>query len=128
MIVAHGAAFPLMGIGLLQLALGVGLFVRTPGQVAALAEQLHREPTAFAAGERARMARVNRGFRWYRPVEQAILIGGAGCVLLGGLNHSDVLLGVGLGTFLEAARMLVLDHFADARADVYARRLDAFAF
>jgi hypothetical protein len=126
--VAHGAAFPLMGIGLLQLALGVGLFVRTPGQVSALADQLQRDPSAFAAAERARMTRVNRGFQWYRPVEQAILVGGAGCVVLGGLNHSEVLIGVGLGTFLEAALMLVLDYFADERAAIYARRLDAFAF
>jgi hypothetical protein len=121
-----GAAWPLLGVGLLQLALGTGLFIRTPGQVADLAALLDAHPADFGRQERARMERVNFGFRVYSAVEASLLTVGGGVALAGLARDSRVLMGVGLGTVVEMGVMLVLDHLASERAAEYTARLDAF--
>jgi hypothetical protein len=122
----QGAAFPLMLFGLVQSVAGIFLFGRTPGQVRTLDAQLGRDPQTYAREERARMARVNRGFSWYRPVELLLLAAGAGVAGFGDAR-GDFRLGLGLGLMAESAVMLLFDHFAGARAERYHERLAAFA-
>ena len=57
------AMWPLIVIGLIEAGVGGALVVRTPSQVRTLDAALASEPQAAAAGERQRMARVNRAFR-----------------------------------------------------------------
>lgn len=117
--VGRPASVPVFCLSLVQLALGIGLWVRTPGQVARLSAQLRDDPSAFAAAERKRMHGVNRGFQIYRPVELGILGVGLGLTAAGGGLRNDALVGVGLGLIVESLLFLVLDHYADARGGRY---------
>lgn len=117
--IGRPASVPIFVLGLVQLALGIGLYVRTPGQVERLSAQLKSDPAGYAAAERKRMRGVNRGFSIYRPVELGILTVGLGLVAGGGLGRSDTAIGVGLGLIVESLLFLVLDHYADDRGAWY---------
>lgn len=119
---------PLLALGLLEWALAIGLWARTPGQVRALAAELARDPGAFHQRESARMRRVNQNFALYRLAELAIFFGGATLAGLGWTRGSTGALGVGLGLALEAAVFLLLDLFAHRRGEAWERALDAFGF
>lgn len=120
-------AVPVLGFALVQLALGIGLWVRTPGQVRRLSAQLHDDPAAFVAAERLRMRAVNRGFALYRIIELGLLFSAAGGIAgTGWVNHDDGWIGVGLGVVVECLAFLVLDYFADDRAALYESRLLGF--
>jgi hypothetical protein len=116
-------SIPLLVFGAVQLALGVGLSLRTPPQVAALSMQLGSDPAAFAAAERTRMARVNRGFVVYRLVELLVLTAGAFTAGIGWVGDNPRALGLGLGLAVESLVFLGLDFFADRRAHGYERAL-----
>ncbi len=124
----QAASVPLLLFGLIQTAAGIFLFARTPGQVRDLDALLTKDPAAYAAQERKRMARVNRGFAWYQPVELAFLA--AGAVVAGVANdpRNEVRLALGLALMAESAVMLVFDHFAGERAERYAQQLTAFRY
>lgn len=123
-----GAAVPLLAVGVIQLALGIGLWVRTPGQVAALDAQLDGDLKAFITAERLRMARVNRGFVLYKIFETSLFFAGAGLAGVGGITSTDSLFGAGLALAGEALVMLVLDLFAETRGQGYERALGIFTF
>lgn len=125
---AAGASVPLFAVGLIQLVLGVGLWVRTPGQVAALDAQLAQSPGAYAVAERTRMARVMRGFGVYKAVEVGLFFGGVGLAGVGGVAKSDFALGAGFSLAAEALVMLILDFFAEARGTAYESALLGFRF
>lgn len=124
--VGRPASVPIFCFSLVQLALGIGLYVRTPGQVERLSKQLADDPAAYAAAERTRMAGVNRGFRIYRPVELGILAIGLGLVAGGGVGRSDTAIGIGLGLIVESLLFLALDHYADERGARYEKSLLGF--
>lgn len=125
---ARGASVPLFAVGLIQLVLGVGLWARTPGQVAALDTQLSASPGEYARSERTRMARVMRGFALYKAVEVGLCFGGIGLAGIGGVTRSDFALGAGLSLAVEALAMLILDFFAEARGTTYEGALLGFRF
>lgn len=115
----QGAAVPLFAVGLLQLVLGVGLWIRTPPQVAALDAQLTSNPADVVRAERARMSRVMRGFGLYKATEVALFFGGVGLAGVGGVTRTDFALGAGLSLAAEALVMLLLDFYAEARGHAY---------
>ncbi|MFO0601795.1 MAG: hypothetical protein U0324_01415 [Polyangiales bacterium] len=109
----RGALWPVMLIGALQVAIGVGLTARTDGQAAALRAQLDRSPAAFFAAERPRMEKVQRNFVWIEWVEVALLAIGVALAL--GWKGSPVAWGVGAGMVLQAGFMLAFDLLAERR-------------
>ena len=124
----RGASVPLFAVGLIQLVLGVGLWARTPAQVASLEAQLAAAPGDYALAERTRMARVMRGFGVYKAVEVGLFFGGLGLAGVGGVAKSDFALGAGLSLTVEALAMLILDFFAEARGHAYESALLGFRF
>lgn len=125
---ARGASVPLFAVGLIQLVLGVGLWLRTPAQVAALEAQLDASPGTYAQAERTRMARVMRGFAAYKAIEVGLFFGGVGLAGAGGVTKSDFALGAGFSLAAEALAMLVLDFFAELRGHTYESALLGFRF
>jgi hypothetical protein len=119
-------AWPLLVLGLAELALGVGLFARTGPQVASLEEGLGARPAATAAVELARMERVNRSFRAILAVEAAVLLVGLALALAPRAGR-PAWAAVGMGLVLEAAALLVFDLFAERRALAYTQWLDELA-
>ncbi|MFO0598575.1 MAG: hypothetical protein U0228_24930 [Myxococcaceae bacterium] len=124
----RGAAVPLLSVGLIQAVLAIGLWVRTPGQVAGLEAQLAADASAYRATEGSRMERVMRGFAVYKAAEVALFFGGLGLSGAGGTLKSDFALGAGFTLAAEALVMLVLDFYAEGRGRLYQAAISGFRF
>lgn len=110
-------ALPLVVIAAIQLTVGGTVYFRTDAQVAALQAQLAADRSAFKQAETVRMDVVVKNFKIYKAIEIALLLAGLALVAL--MRSRQTLLAVGAGLALQSALMLVLDLFAEARADEY---------
>lgn len=119
----RGMAWPLVGVGLIQLVVGGAVLLRTDGQVAGLLVELARSPAAVRAVEVPRMEVVMRNFQLYKVIEIALLA--VGIALTYAFRRKEVLYGVGVGLVLQSSVMLVLDLFAERRGDTYLEALQA---
>jgi hypothetical protein len=115
--VHRGMGYPLVAVGLIQLVVGGSVYLRTDRQVAALEAQLAQDPAAFQAAEGKRMATVSANFRLYKAIEIALWLAGVAMTYL--WKDRERLYSVGVGLILQASIMLVLDLFAERRADTY---------
>lgn len=118
------AAVPLALVGLVQLASGASVLLRTPRRRRALALRLVQDPAAYRAEELARMEREMAGFRVYRTMAAAVLALGLLPLLL--LRHDPGWLAVGLSAVAEGALLLVLVLSAQARGRAYVAALRRF--
>jgi len=110
-------AVTLAVLALAQIALGVGLYLRTGPQVSGLVEQFNADPAAFRSAEGTRMARVQRNFVIIEYVEAAIIVV---CVFVAVTQkHRPVLAGVGLGLLIHGAVLLAFDVIAERRGSAY---------
>lgn len=123
---ARGAAYPLLGVALIELVAGVVLFGRTDAQVTHLDAQLTHAPAAFRTAELTRMRRVNAQFRALAAIEGVLMLAGVGLVAVGGIVKEDTATGVGVGLAVQAATLFMLDTFAHDRAISYEEHLRRF--
>ncbi len=114
---AAGMFWPVVIIGALQLAIGVGLAARTPSQVAGLRAQMASAPSEMVAAEASRMQKVQRNFVIIEMVELALLVAGVALAL--GFKGTPYRSEVGMGLALQAAVMLVFDLLAERRGALY---------
>lgn len=121
----RGAAIPLAVVGLIQVVVGGSVYFRTDSQVAALEASYGANRAEMAAQELPRMATVNRNFVYYRYLETAFVL--VGVALMLALRSRDFWLGVGMGMLAQGTIMLLLDLFAERRADVYTAWLTSIA-
>ncbi|MEO7852938.1 MAG: hypothetical protein ABIR94_11900 [Rubrivivax sp.] len=117
----RGMAGPLVAVALIQLVVGASVYLRTEGQVDALARQLQEQPAAFQADEGARMKTVINSLERYKQIEIGLLALGMALVVL--LRNRAFWFAFGLGLVLQSGLMLALDFFAEARAREYFRLL-----
>lgn len=118
----RGMIPPLVLLGLVEMVVGATAFLRSPRMV----ETLHEPQAAenrLRARERERMRRVLRSFRMYKAVEIVVLT--AGLTLLMLFPRHTPLYAAGLGCLLQASVLLMLDRFAERRAQEYAAALQA---
>lgn len=123
--ILKGAAIPLIAVALIHLVVGGSVFAGTDAQVRALVTQLEQQPTAFKAEESARMAVVNDNFDLYKQIEIALALAGLAMLAFGMQLARPFLAGAGCGLVFQASFTLVLDFFAEARADAYTQALMA---
>jgi hypothetical protein len=116
-------SWPLLAVGLAQLALGATLVLRTPRQVRRLSERLRSAPAGYRAEESARMRRVQSRFTLYKRIEIGLLA--AGLALASVEGYGQTLYAVGLGLVLEAGLMLAFDLTAERRGRRYLDAVDA---
>ena len=107
----------LLILALIEIALGVGLYLRTGTQVRRLEAQLASDEGGFRAVETARMIRVQRNFVFIEWAEVAIIIV-SGLVAVG-LKYRPVAVGVALGLLIHASVLLAFDLVAERRGAVY---------
>jgi hypothetical protein len=105
---------------LVEIAVGVGLHLKTPSQVARLEAQLTSEPAAYYASETSRMERVQKTFVVIELV-WIVLLGGSAVAAVA-LAHRPVVQGIALGLLIHAGALLAFDLVADRRG---ARDLEA---
>jgi hypothetical protein len=123
---ARGMAYPLMVVGVIQLAAGVVLFLRTDAQITALDTSLASSARRFRDAELERIRRVNRTFLILEIAEATLIAGGIGLAGVGASRGNDTMKGVGLGLVMQATAMLALDGVASHRAHVYQSALERF--
>lgn len=116
--------YPLIGIGLLQLAVGASVYLRTDGQAAALLERLASSPMDFRTEELQRMRDVLDRLTFARLSELVVLL--TGIVLALKFRQSTNLYAVGIGLIVQSCIMLVVDFLATHRAEMYVVRLQEF--
>lgn len=97
--------------GVLQLAIGVGLFFKTDAQVAALVAQA---PSAMLQTERPRMEKVQRNFEvvWVALVIVGALVGWR-------LKDHHAVAGVAVAIVIKAGVLLMFDLVAERRGATY---------
>jgi hypothetical protein len=100
-----------------EIALGVGLYLRTDPQVGRLVAQLGGEPARFYTGEGARMARVQWNFVIIEYVELVLIIVSAVVAIT--QKGRPGLTGVALGLLVSAAFLLTFDLVAERRGEAY---------
>ncbi|HSP06923.1 MAG TPA: hypothetical protein VLR94_07080 [Acidobacteriota bacterium] len=115
-----GMACPLIAIALIQIVVGGAVYFRTDRQVAGLLAQYQSSAAEYKEQELPRMEKVNRSFDLYKIIEIVLLLAGIALALYF-RGRSAGWTGAGLGLSLQAALMLTLDLFAEARADVYTK-------
>jgi len=108
--------YPLAIVGLLQLAIGVGLAGRTGSQVTRLERSFASDAASARAGERERMAGVQRNFVIIKVVETVIVLAGLAMAMLA---RRDAIVAVGLGLAIQGSVMLAFDAFAESRGALY---------
>jgi hypothetical protein len=109
-------------LALAQIALGVGLYLRTGPQVSGLVEQLGRDAGAFRSAERVRMTRVQRNFVVIEYVELMAII--ATALLAISQKARPGVSGVALGILINAAMLLAFDVIAERRGADYLAAID----
>jgi hypothetical protein len=122
----RGAAFPVASVGLIQVVVGGAVWMRTDQQIADLLALVASAPARYVAEEGARMATVNKWFDVYKVIEIALLVVGVVLLVVGRAGGRAVLLGAGAGLAIQAAIMLTLDFFAEARANRYTAQIETF--
>jgi hypothetical protein len=110
-------AWPLTAVAVIQVVVGLTVFLRTDAQVAGLAASLAGDPETYRAEELARMARVMWSFRLYGGIELLLIAGGV--ALTAFFPGRQALYAIGVGLLVQASLMLVLDLFAAQRGRVY---------
>jgi len=117
---AWGVAIPCFVFGLVLIGTGVGVGVRTSGQVAGIARSFEKEPSAIVRQELPRMEKVNANFRTtFTSFGVAAAIGLALVYLVG----TDWAKGLGSVLILVGAVGFLIDGFAERRARPYTSAL-----
>jgi hypothetical protein len=112
-----GIAIPLLLVGIIQLVVGSSVYFRTDSQIAQLEAKYTNAPAAMANDELPRMHTVMKNFTLYKYIEVAFIIGGVLLILL--LRRNEFWLGAGMGLLAQGSIMLLLDIFAERRAETY---------
>jgi hypothetical protein len=112
-------------LALVQIAIGVGLYLRTDPQVSRLDAQLRSEAPRYFAEEGARMTRVQRTFVIIEYAELAIIV--ASAVVAIAQKSRPGLTGVALGLLVNAAWLLAFDLIAERRGAIYLAAIERSA-
>ena len=110
-------------LALAEVALGVGLYLRTGPQVSRLDGQLRSDALAYYSAEAPRMLRVQRNFVIIEYVELAIIVTAAIAALA--LKSRSGPAGIALGLLVHASILLAFDVFAERRGAEYVSALAA---
>jgi hypothetical protein len=113
---SRGLAIPLVLVGLIQVGVGGGVYLRTPSQVSDLKALYQRDGGRFKADETTRMATVMANFRTYKIVEVGFILIGLAVTLA---VAQPFWLGIGMAMLVQGALMLPADINAEQRGAIY---------
>lgn len=106
---------------LVEIAIGVGLYLRTGPQVASLLAQLASDTPRVLTEEGARMARVQRNFAVIQYIELIVIVTAAIAAIA--FKNRFALSGIALGLLCHAAFLLAFDLVAERRGAIYLEAL-----
>jgi len=110
-------AYPLIVIALIQIFVGSSVYFRSPKDIVRVDEIVQNNKAKIQTEEIPRMKVVIKNFEIYRWVEIVLLV--IGLILFFYFQSMTTLKGAGLGLFIQASFMLLLDFFAESRGKIY---------
>ena len=113
---ARGVAIPFIAMGLVIAVIGGTVGLRTPAQTSQIQQSYSVDPAGTIKSEIVRMEKVNQAWRWYLAIWVIFAIFGLGLRLF---TTSDFLRGFGIAIVFFAGVGLMIDGFADRRAQIY---------
>jgi hypothetical protein len=113
---ARGVAIPFIAMGLVIAVIGGTVGFRTPAQTSQLQQSFLVDQAETIKSEIVRMEKVNQAWRWYLAIWVIFAILGLGLRLF---TTSDFLRGFGIALVFFAGVGLMIDGFADRRAQIY---------
>ncbi|OAQ38951.1 hypothetical protein A5893_13010 [Pedobacter psychrophilus] len=116
-----GIAIPLILIAFIQITVGAIVYVRSPKDILTVQNIVKIEPEKIQTIEIPRMELVMKNFVVYRYVEIALML--LGLILYFYFPSISFWKGIGLGLFMQAGFMLLLDFFAEKRGKEYLQHL-----
>ena len=112
-----GMAYPLIAIALIQVIVGSSVYFRSPKDIVRVNEIVQTNKAKIQTEEIPRMIVVMKNFDIYRWVEIVLLV--MGLFLFFYFQSMTIWKGLGLGLFIQAGFMLLLDFFAESRGKIY---------
>lgn len=112
----RGVAIPFIAMGLVIAVIGGTVGFRTPAQTSQIQKSYLVDPAGTIKSESIRMETVNHAWRWYLAIWVVFTMVGLGLRLL---STSDFLRGFGIALVFFAGVGLMIDGFADRRAQIY---------
>jgi hypothetical protein len=113
----NGIAYPLVAIAFIQLIVGTTVYMRSPKDLVRVNEIVHTNKIAIQTEEIPRMEVVMINFKYYRWVEITLLT--MAFITYFCFRPMTMWKGVGLGLFIQAGLMLLLDFVAESRGKTY---------
>lgn len=123
---SRAAAVPILAASAVEIAIGIGLFARTPSQVEELDALIARDPERYVAEEGERMTGVIDRFGLLTIAETTLLFSGAITTTVGAVVDEDRAIGAGLGLITVGTLAMGFDALADARAERYLEAIRRF--
>lgn len=113
----NGIAWPLFLIALIQLSVGLFIYLRSPADLKRVSKMLRSNPKNALMLEIPRMEVVMKKFVLYRYIEGVLLL--FGLVLFFVFDAGSFYKGFGLGLSVQSLIMLLADGFAARRGNIY---------
>ncbi len=113
----NGMAYPLIVIALIQLTVGGSVYLRSPKDIERVNQIVQTDKSKIQAEEIPRMITVIKNFAIYKWVEIALIL--VGIIMFFFFQPMTIWKGIGLGLFIQASFMLLLDFFAESRGKTY---------
>jgi hypothetical protein len=114
---ARPFAATLAVFAIIELGLGIGLYVKTGPQVAGLETLFGRDAAAFFAAETPRMIKVQRNFVWLEVLWLVLIALAAGVAVW--KKQDPRWSGIALGVLVNVSVILAFDVFAERRGADY---------
>ena len=115
--VYQSMAYPLGVIALIQLVVGGTEFFWTGNQIQNLPDLMANDPSGYKSAELARMASVNFKFKIYKGIEIFLIM--VGILMTFQYKNNDFIYFIGVGLIIQSSIVLILDLFAERRANIY---------
>ncbi|MFM7852982.1 MAG: hypothetical protein ACKO96_13970 [Flammeovirgaceae bacterium] len=120
-----GMAYPLFCVAFIQLTVGGTVYLRSPKDILRVSQLVQTDKPKIQTEEIPRMKTVMKNFAVYKWVEIALIF--VGIVLFFYFPPMTSWKGAGLGLFIQASFMLLLDFFAESRGKIYLDYLQTLA-
>jgi hypothetical protein len=121
---SRGAAYPLLGIGVVHLAAGIYIGIASDRRIETFDREIAEDAGGFVERERSRMKGVSTSFTMLKVAEVVLIAGGLTMVGIGHRTDRPRLKGAGITLAIEAALTLGFDVVAAKRAMRYREGLD----
>jgi len=113
----NGLAYPLIAVAFIQIVVGSSVYLRSTKDIMRVTEMMHTNSSKIQTQEIPRMNVVMKNFTLYRWVEIVVII--SGMIVFLYFQSSTFYKGFGLGLFIQAGFLLLLDYFAKRRGAIY---------